>query len=66
MVADRIWRWVQRAILRRPVFWQEKDLRNSRIGVQHGAVEGVWRLVHTPVAFTPAGRGAWGVFGFSF
>ena len=30
-----------------------KDLRNNRIGVQHGAVKGVWRVVHTPVAFTP-------------
>src|SRR5882724_8402932 len=38
MVADRIWRWVQRAIRKRPVFWQRKDLRNIRIGARHGAV----------------------------
>ncbi len=43
-----------------------KDLRNKRISVQHGPVQGVWRVVHTPVAFTPAPGGAWGVFGFCF
>src|SRR6267142_6273422 len=39
-VADRIWRWVQHAIEEKPVFWQGKDLRNSRIAVQHSVGSG--------------------------
>src|SRR6267142_304681 len=62
-VADRIWRWVQHAIEERPVFWQGKTLGTAGSRCSIASVQGVWRLVHMPVAFTLAGRGP-RVFGF--
>ncbi len=61
-VADRIWRWVQRAIRKRPAFWQEKTLGTAGSRCCIASVQGVWRAVHTPVAFTRPGLGVWGLW----
>jgi hypothetical protein len=44
MTAASIRSWVQKAIQQTLAFLAGKDLMNNRIGVQHDAVEGVWRI----------------------
>src|SRR5882724_10547178 len=61
-VTDRIWRCVQRAIRKRPVFWQEKTLGTAGPRRSIASVQGVWRLVHTPVGLPRPGWGC-GAFG---
>src|SRR6267378_5116775 len=52
MTAASIRSWVQKAIRQTLAFLAGKDLRNNRIGVQHNAVEGVWRIEPKPPART--------------